>query len=195
MSQIESLRQASDGQASAVVPRGDATERHIECPDGIASDRRALRDALGRFATGITVVSTRTPSGKLEGLTANSFSSVSLDPPLVLWSLRRQAPSLAGFLGGGWFAINVLASHQADLSRHFATPAPDKFAELPWLEGLGGCPLLPGCLARFECRTETTVEAGDHIIFIGRVARATYRDGEPLLFTSGHYCVPAAIAA
>ena len=195
MSQTESLRPATGTLAGALASCSDATERLIDCPDGVASDPRALRHALGRFATGITVVSTRTPAGKLEGLTANSFSSVSLDPPLVLWSLRREAPSLGGFLDGGWFAINVLASHQADLSRHFATPAPDKFADLPWVEGLGGCPLLPGCLARFECRTETTVEAGDHIIIIGRVTRATYRDGEPLLYNAGRYCVPAPLAA
>jgi flavin reductase (DIM6/NTAB) family NADH-FMN oxidoreductase RutF len=163
--------------------------------DGSALDERRLRNALGCFATGVTVVTTRTPDGRLEGLTANSFSSVSLDPPLVLWSLRRDAPSRPGFLAGGWFAINVLAAHQADLSRHFATPSPDKFARLPWLPGLGGCPLLPDCLARFECSTETTVEAGDHLIFLGRVGRASYCDGPPLLFNAGRYCVPAALPA
>lgn len=195
MSQIESLRPANETLTRALEACSEAAEHCIDCPDGVTSDPRELRHALGRFATGITVVSTRTSAGKLEGLTANSFSSVSLDPPLVLWSLRRQAPSFGGFLDGGWFAINVLASHQADLSRHFATPARDKFAELPWVEGLGGCPLLPGCLARFECRTETTVEAGDHVIIIGRVTRATYCDGEPLLFNAGRYCVPAPLAA
>ncbi len=151
-------------------------------------DQRHLRHALGRFATGVTVITTRTLAGKLEGLTANSFSAVSLDPPLVLWSLRRNAPSLQSFLDSGYFAVNVLAANQCDVSRHFATPAPDKFAAIPYTVGLGGCPLLEDTLAGFECSTEHTVVGGDHIIFIGRVHRATYRDGEPLIFSAGQYC-------
>jgi flavin reductase (DIM6/NTAB) family NADH-FMN oxidoreductase RutF len=151
-------------------------------------DQRHLRQALGRFATGVTVITTRTPAGKLEGLTANSFSAVSLDPPLVLWSLRRNAPSLASFLDAGYFAVNVLTAGQSELARHFATPAPDKFAAIASTAGLGGCPLLPDILASFECSTEHMVTGGDHIIFIGRVHRATYRDGEPLIFSAGQYC-------
>jgi flavin reductase (DIM6/NTAB) family NADH-FMN oxidoreductase RutF len=149
--------------------------------------QRRLRDALGRFATGITVVTTVTPDGKQEGLTANSFSAVSLDPPLVLWSLRRAAPSLKGFLAAGRFAVNVLAADQHHLCRHFATPARDKFRGVPHTPGLGGCPLLSGSLASFECETETTIESGDHVIIIGRVQRATYRNGEPLIFSAGAY--------
>ena len=166
----------------------------IDCA-GAAPEPRALRQALGRFATGITVITTRTPEGRLEGLTANSFSSVSLDPPLVLWSLRRQAPSLRGFVEAGRFAVNVLAAEQSGLSRHFATPLADKFAGVTWEEGQDGCPLLPGCLARFECRTERTVEAGDHLIFIGRIYRLKHRDGVPLLFNAGHYSLPVALTA
>ena len=157
-------------------------------------DQRQLRHALGRFATGVTVVTTRTPGGKLEGLTANSFSAVSLDPPLVLWSLRQNAPSLPGFLESGLFAVNVLASGQCGLSRHFATPSKDKFESVAHVPSLGGCPLLAGSLATFECSVETTVTGGDHIIFIGRVHRATYRDGDPLIFSAGKYCTPAQLA-
>lgn len=157
-------------------------------------DRRALRHALGHFATGVAVVTTRTDAGKLEGLTANSFSSVSLDPPLVLWCLRRDAASAPGFTAAGAFAVNVLAAHQHALSRHFATPAPDKFAGLRHAAGLHGCPLLADSLAHFECRTENAVDAGDHVIFIGRVLRLSHRDGEPLIFSAGRYWVPAALA-
>jgi flavin reductase (DIM6/NTAB) family NADH-FMN oxidoreductase RutF len=158
-------------------------------------DQRHLRQALGRFATGVTVITTRTLDGKLEGLTANSFSAVSLDPPLVLWSLRQNASSLPSFLDAGYFAVNVLGVDQCDLSRRFATPSPDKFAELPLTTGLGGCPLLHDTLASFECSTEHTVIGGDHIIFIGRVHRATYRDGEPLIFSAGQYCTHSLLAS
>ena len=157
-------------------------------------DQRHLRHALGRFATGVTVITTRTPDGKLEGLTANSFSAVSLDPPLVLWSLRANAPSLPSFIDAGYFAISVLAVDQTELSRHFATPAEDKFGTVAHGTGLGGCPVLHGALASFECSTEHTVIGGDHIIFIGRVHRATYRDGEPLIFSAGRYGTHFALA-
>lgn len=157
-------------------------------------DPRHLRHALGRFATGVTVITTRTLDGKLEGLTANSFSAVSLDPPLVLWSLRQNAPSLQSFLNAGYFAVSVLAADQRDLSRHFATPAEDKFASAAHGKGLGGCPVLQEALASFECSTEHTVVGGDHIIFIGRVHRATYRDGEPLIFSAGQYCTHSVLA-
>lgn len=152
-----------------------------------AIDQRHLRDALGRFATGVTVITTRTADGRPEALTANSFAAVSLDPPLVLWSLRRNALSLPGFLQSGYFAVNVLAAGQTDLSHRFAMRAEDKFANLPYAAGLGGCPLLSDVLASFQCKTEHTVEGGDHIIFIGRVLRATYSDGEPLIFSAGRY--------
>lgn len=153
-----------------------------------AIDQRHLRHALGRFATGVTVVTTRAGDGKLEALTANSFSAVSLDPPLVLWSLWRNAQSLPSFLDSGHFAVNVLAADQCDLSRRFSSPAENKFADLDFATGLGGCPLLADTLASFQCTTENTVTGGDHIIFIGRVHKAAYRDGEPLIFSAGQYC-------
>ncbi|MFC4171084.1 flavin reductase family protein [Microvirga sp. GCM10011540] len=154
-------------------------------------DPRHLRQALGRFATGVTVVTTCSPTGKLEGLTANSFSSVSLDPPLVLWSLQKQAPSLESFRSSGHFVVNVLGAHQHDHCQHFARPSQNKFQDVPHEIGLGGCPVLDDCIATFECSTHSIVEGGDHLIFIGRVERAVYRDGEPLIFSAGSFCVPS----
>jgi flavin reductase (DIM6/NTAB) family NADH-FMN oxidoreductase RutF len=165
----------------ASAARNPIPGRFIEATD--------LRRALGRFATGVTIVTTRGPAGRTEGVTVNSFSSVSLDPPLVLWCLRSAAPSLPSFLAAEWFAINVLGADQHHLSRHFATPHPDKFAAIASTSGLGDCPLLPSALARFECRTERHIEAGDHTIFLGRIIRADHREGEPLVFSAGRFCV------
>ncbi|NNM70959.1 flavin reductase family protein [Enterovirga aerilata] len=155
--------------------------------DREATDPRLLRQALGRFATGVTVITTKTPDGKYEGLTANSFSAVSLDPPLVLWSLRLAAPSLPGFKAAGHFVVNVLSTAQSLTSRHFATPRHDKFEGVRFSAGIAGCPMLDESLAIFECRTESTIEGGDHMIFIGRVVQAHYREGEPLIFAAGKY--------
>jgi flavin reductase (DIM6/NTAB) family NADH-FMN oxidoreductase RutF len=161
-------------------------------PDPV--DHRSFRAALGRFATGVTVITTRMPDGQLAGLTANSFAAVSLDPPLVLWSLKRYAPSLPSFLGSGHFAVNVLEAGQCGLARHFATPRKDKLAATAHSPGLGGCPLLHETLAAFECSTHTTIDGGDHVIFLGRVHRASHRDGEPLIFNCGRYCTRSALA-
>ena len=150
-----------------------------------------LRGALARYATGVAVVTTRTRTGKFEGLTVNSFASLSLDPPLVLWSLRREAPSLAGFLESRAFIVNVLSGEQACYSRHFADPHPDKFQDVSCSQGFGGCPVLPDALAVFECSTETTTDGGDHVIFIGRVRHVSHRDGHPLIFSGGKYCTHA----
>jgi flavin reductase (DIM6/NTAB) family NADH-FMN oxidoreductase RutF len=118
-----------------------------------------------------------------------------MDPPLVLWSLRNDAASRASFLTAEWFAINVLSLEQQHHSRHFAKAAADKFRSIECRPGLGGCPLLAGALASFECRTERVVEVGDHSLFIGRVLRATYRDGAPLLFHAGSYHAVAPLAS
>lgn len=151
-------------------------------------DSRELRNALGRFPTGVTVITTRSPAGRAEGLTANSFSALSLDPPLVLWSIVRKSGSLQSFVDSGHFAINVLRASQADISHRFARPATDKFAGLPVQSGYGGSPLIPGALAAFECSTESVSDGGDHLLFIGRVRRLRYGDGEPLIFSAGRYC-------
>ncbi len=155
--------------------------------EGRAVDPLLLRRAMGRFATGVTVVTTRRDDGRLEGLTANSFSTVSLDPPLVLWSVARRARSFAAFSAARHFAVNVLAVEQLSLCRHFAAPHADKFAGIAIDAGLGGCPLLPDALAHFECVRETAVEGGDHVILVGRVLAASFRDGDPLVFAGGTY--------
>jgi flavin reductase (DIM6/NTAB) family NADH-FMN oxidoreductase RutF/2-polyprenyl-6-methoxyphenol hydroxylase-like FAD-dependent oxidoreductase len=152
-------------------------------------DRRDFRNALGQFATGVTVVTTRDEEGRRVGLTANSFSSLSLDPPLLLFCLDRHAPSLPAFLDCGHFAINVLAADQHHLSRQFSTPAEDKFAGVEVVDGPGGVPLLEGVLARFTCRHVERYEGGDHLIFIGEVEEYETFGGEPLVFHSGFYRV------
>lgn len=147
----------------------------------------ALRAAFGRFATGVTIVSCRTPDGTPVGLTANSFTALSLDPPLVLWSLRRTSPSVQAFVAAGHFAVNVLSEAQVELSRRFASPVADKFDEGLWHAGEGGAPVLSGCTASFECETVSHQEAGDHVLFIGRVLRLTESALPPLVFHSGRY--------
>ncbi len=150
-------------------------------------DRRDFRRALGQFATGVAVVTTRTSDGRKAGVTVNSFSSVSLDPPLVLWSLSRQAPSFTDFTHATHFAINVLAANQHHISRQFSTPLPDKFAGVEFVEGPAGVPLLQGVNAHFFCRNVRQYDGGDHVIFLGEVEDYKYTDGEPLVFHSGRY--------
>jgi flavin reductase (DIM6/NTAB) family NADH-FMN oxidoreductase RutF len=150
-------------------------------------DRRDFRRALGQFATGVTVVTARTPDGRKVGVTVNSFSSVSLDPPLVLWSLSRQAPSFADFAHATHFAVNVLAANQHHLSRQFSTPLPDKFSGVEFVEGAGGVPVLSGVNAHFICRNVRQYDGGDHLIFLGEVEDYKFSDGEPLVFHSGRY--------
>ena len=150
-------------------------------------DRRDFRHALGQFATGVTVVTARTADGRRVGVTVNSFTSVSLDPPLVLWSLSRQAPSLADFTHAAYFGVNVLAANQHHLSRQFSTPLPDKFSGVEFTEGPAGVPLLSGVNAHFVCRNVRQYDGGDHVIFLGEVEDYKYNDGEPLVFHSGRY--------
>lgn len=152
-------------------------------------DPREFRNALGSFATGVTIVTAVGEDGRRVGLTANSFSSVSLDPPLVLWSLARKAPSLSVFTDVSHFAINVLAEDQMALSNRFASPIEDKFEGVDWRPGLGGAPLIEGCVARFECRNHMQHDGGDHVIFVGRVDRFDYTKRAPLLFLTGGYRV------
>ncbi|MFG1949363.1 flavin reductase family protein [Nonomuraea sp. NPDC048826] len=146
---------------------------------------RALREAFGQFATGVAVITTVTAGGERAGVTVNSFTSVSLDPPLVLWCLSDRAPSAPLFLRAGRFVVNVLAADQGHLSQRFATPAADKFAGVE----LAGAPLpvLAGTLAHFVCRTERVYDGGDHHIFVGAVERYQRAEGEPLLFHAGRY--------
>lgn len=150
-------------------------------------DTRDFRNALGNYATGITVITARGRDGKLAGLTANSFASVSLDPPLILWSLSLYSPSLTTFQECSHYAINVLACDQEPLARRFALSQTDKFAGLQFALGAGGAPILPGCCAWFECRNEARHSGGDHLIFVGQVERFSYHDRMPLLFHGGRY--------
>ncbi|MBP2327874.1 flavin reductase (DIM6/NTAB) family NADH-FMN oxidoreductase RutF [Kibdelosporangium banguiense] len=152
---------------------------------------RELRSALGHYATGVTVITACTPSGQRIGVTANSFTSVSLEPPLVSWCPAKRAPSLPDLKQATHFAVNVLASGQHHLSQQFATPAPDKFAGVPIIDGICGVPLIEGALARFECRTVRWVDAGDHLICIGEVERFDTAHGDPLVFHAGSYHVAA----
>lgn len=148
---------------------------------------RELRDALGRFATGVTVITTLGPDGRKYGVTANSYNSVSLDPPLILWSLAKSSRSMDAFAGSDTFVVHILGAHQEDLATRFASRADDKFAGLEVSEGLGGAPRIHDCVARLECRMESQVEGGDHVIFIGRVVSFEHCDHEPLLFHSGRF--------
>jgi 3-hydroxy-9,10-secoandrosta-1,3,5(10)-triene-9,17-dione monooxygenase reductase component len=148
---------------------------------------QALRSALGRFGTGVTIITCLGEDGQRVGLTANSFNALSLDPPLVLWSLRIASPSVPAFRAAKHFAVNVLAETQVDLSRRFASPVADKFAEGQWSVGQGGAPLLSGSAAVFECETQAQHEVGDHVLFIGHVRRIADLAVAPLLFQGGHY--------
>jgi 3-hydroxy-9,10-secoandrosta-1,3,5(10)-triene-9,17-dione monooxygenase reductase component len=150
---------------------------------------RQFREALGAFATGVTIVTTRSRTGEDIGLTANSFNSVSLDPPMVLWSLAKSSKSLPAFLESGYFAVHVLAAAQEALSFTFATRGADKFAGLAVERGGGDVPLLPDCSARFQCRTAFTYEGGDHVIFVGQVEAFDHFNRPPLVFHSGRYAV------
>jgi len=152
------------------------------------NDSRALRNALGRFATGVTIVTAIDMDGHPIGLTVNSFSAVSLDPALVLWCLDNSSHNLAAFRKASHFAVNILAADQQEISNRFATWPADRFAGLVWQPGAGGAPLFPGCCATFEVANETDHAAGDHTIFIGRVERFSETpDLAPLLFHAGQY--------
>ncbi len=147
-----------------------------------------FRTALGMFATGVTIVTARTAQGQLVGLTANSFNSVSLEPPLVLWSLARTAASMAAFSAGVHYAINILAADQQALARRFASKDVDRFAGVEFELGVSGAPLLCGAAARFECFNRSRYEEGDHVIFVGEVERCSHRPGaSPLLYHGGKF--------
>lgn len=150
-------------------------------------DLRNLRKAFGRFATGVTVVTSRLSDGQPIGVTANSFTSVSMAPPLVSWNYRRDALGFGAFLKAPHFAIHVLGQHQAHLSPQFAASVPDRFEDVEVEAGIGGIPLIKDCGATFECRQWSTVDAGDHVIIIGEVLRYTHNDLPPLVFHAGTY--------
>ena len=157
-------------------------------------DPRALRDAFGCFMTGVTVVTT-VQDGKPLGFTANSFSSVSLDPPLLLVSIANRSANLSAFTTGAGFAINILSEGQKDLSARFARPVDDRFADLYWRHGPAGNPVLAGVSAWFDCRLDQAVPAGDHTILIGRITGFEAGDAPGLGYYRGAYVTPATTAA
>jgi len=161
----------------------------VHAPERTQHDARDFRTALGCFPTGVCLITALGPDGTRVGMTANSFSSVSLDPPMVLWSLARTAASAPVFRDAEYFAINVLAQGDEAISAHFAKPGADKFAA--WADrfapGLGEVPVLQGGVATFECHSRHRYYGGDHIIVIGSVERYTHRDGAPLIFHRGKY--------
>jgi flavin reductase (DIM6/NTAB) family NADH-FMN oxidoreductase RutF len=151
-------------------------------------DQRSFRAALGAFATGVAVATAPGRGGPPAGVTVNSFTSVSLDPPLVLFCLDRSAQSLEAFREADHFAVSVLAEGQRDLSVRFASQAPGKFEGVGVAEGLGGAPVLEGCLAAVECSRHAVHDGGDHVILVGRVERLRHADGgRPLLYFRGRY--------
>jgi 3-hydroxy-9,10-secoandrosta-1,3,5(10)-triene-9,17-dione monooxygenase reductase component len=152
-------------------------------------DSRRFRDALGAFATGITIVTTRDARAGDAGITASSFNSVSLDPPMVLFSLAKSSLSLAAFLEAAHFAVHVLAADQEELSLRFATRGADKFQGLELERGTAAVPLLKGCSARFLCRTAFRYEGGDHVIFVGEVETFDHSERPPLVFHGGRYAL------
>ncbi|RYF42108.1 MAG: flavin reductase [Comamonadaceae bacterium] len=147
-----------------------------------------FRAALGTFATGVTIVTALTPEGRPIGLTANSFASVSLAPPLVLWSLAQAAASLEAFRAGSHYAIHVLAADQRALAERFALKGADRWSDLAFSQGVAGVPLLAGAAATFECFNRSRYEEGDHVIFVGEVERFSRRENaSPLLFHGGQF--------
>lgn len=157
----------------------------LQRPD---DDLRTFRDCLGGFATGICVVTAHTGAEPI-GMTVNSFSSVSLTPPLVLFSILRDCNSFEGWMAAGHYAIHVLGAHQNALSNRFAQPLSDKWSGLATEPGAGGAPLLPGCLGRLQCSAEQRIPAGDHVIFVGCVLAfdMPLPTAEPLVFFRGRY--------
>ena len=151
-------------------------------------DPRDLRNAFGSFGTGVTVVTSGTAQTRLVGVTANSFSSVSLDPPIVLWSLVKRSPSLDVFDQTERFVVNILSLDQVDLSKRFSSPAvTNKFEGLDHGFGLGGLPVLHDCAATLECKTIQRLEVGDHILFLGQVESYAYERKPTLMFCQGNY--------
>jgi 3-hydroxy-9,10-secoandrosta-1,3,5(10)-triene-9,17-dione monooxygenase reductase component len=146
----------------------------------------ALRQALGSFATGVTIVTAQGRAGDV-GVTANSFSSVSLDPPMVLWSLNKSSASLGAFTESGAFAVHVLAAHQQAMSDRFASRSADRFKGLSITRGYGGAPLIDNCAARFQCRLAFQYDGGDHKILVGEILKFEHSDHSPLVFHGGRY--------
>lgn len=169
---------------SALQTTVSSTETELPMTEFSSMD---FRRCLGEFVTGVTVITTVGPDGTPYGLTANSFSSVSLDPPLILWSLRLNATNFPIFSTAETFAVNILAEDQVEVSNRFAKSGPDRFKGVEVSTGAGGVPLIDGAVAQLECRREASYPGGDHVVFIGRVLRLRNTARKPLAFRSGSY--------
>lgn len=176
------------------MSRSESSQGHSNnSPQGVFSttalpDDRTLRTALGCFATGVTVVTAIAPNGKPIGLTVNSFASVSLDPPLILWSLAHIASDFEAFRQASYYCVNILSEAQTDISNRFASKVDDRFAGIDWQPGLAGSPVLANCVASLQVLNEVQYPGGDHLIFVGRVEQFAYNsDIDPLLFQGGRY--------
>jgi len=159
------------------------TERAMQPP----VPERHFRDVMAQFATGVTIITARTGAGAYVGFTANSFNSVSLDPPLVVWSLARRSRSLAVFEGAERYAVNVLAHDQIELARRFSRPHADRFDTVPFRLGMAAAPLIEGAVAWLECRHHALHPAGDHMLFIGQVDACAHQNIAPLVWHGGRY--------
>jgi flavin reductase (DIM6/NTAB) family NADH-FMN oxidoreductase RutF len=165
----------------------DADPANELASDSSPIDPRDFRNALGTYATGVTIITATGTDGKPYGLTCNSFASVSLNPPLVLWSLVVYSSSLSVFQNAGHFAVNVLGASQQALANKFAKSSEDKFVGVEWTPGVGNAPLLKDTVANFQCRAVNRYYGGDHVIFLGAVEAYAYNRNEPLLFARGGY--------
>ena len=159
-------------------------------PAGGPEAQRQFRQTLGQFATGVTVMTCLDPQSSRVGVTVNSFTSLSLNPPLILWALADTSANFGCFQPGDAFAVNVLSIDQELAARQFATPAGDKFASIDVHSGLDGVPLIVGCVAYLECRTDARYPGGDHEIIVGRVRRVFNIARRPLLFHGGQFHGP-----
>jgi len=171
----------------APKPPIDADPANELASDSSPIDPRDFRTALGTYATGVTIITAAGADGKPYGLTCNSFASVSLNPPLVLWSLVLYSSSLSVFQNASHFAVNVLGVSQQALSNKFAKSSEDKFVGVEWTPGVGNAPLLKDSVANFQCRAVNRYYGGDHVIFLGAVEAYAYNRNEPLLFARGGY--------
>jgi len=166
--------------------------RHAAGSNG-AFDERQLRDALAQFATGVTIICTRGPDDRYVGFTANSFTSLSLTPPLVAWTLSWRSSSMAAFESGERYAVNVLSTTQLDLARRFSRPHADRFENVKYRLGWSDAPLIEGCIAWFECRHHGRQRAGDHQLFIGEIVTVERARGRGLVFHHGRYAKTASL--
>lgn len=154
-------------------------------------DSRHFRQALSQFATGVTVITTCLADGSMLGLTASSFNSVSLDPPLILWSLGNAANSMSAFTGNSHYIVNVLSAEQAQLAEQFASRKKNRFEGVSYTMSRTGHPILNGVSAWFECHNRSRYPEGDHVIFVGEVERCQFEPMPPLIFHSGKFLSPA----